>query len=154
MTENDPVSMVDISEKGVVERTAEAEGEIHLHPSTIEAIRTRSTKKGDVLTVSEIAGIQAAKKTAELIPLCHQIPLSTIQISFTIEENHIVTRCLVRARYTTGVEMEALVGTTTALLSIWDMVKYLEKDEAGQYPVARLENIRVIRKEKRTIVTA
>ena len=151
MSEKDPVSMVDVSSKEVVGRTAEAVGTIVLQPSTVEAVREQRTKKGDVLTVSEIAGIQAAKRTAELIPLCHQIPLSSIQISFIFGEDRITTRCTVRAQYTTGVEMEALVGVTTALLSIWDMVKYLEKDDDGQYPIARLEDIRVTRKEKKTL---
>ncbi|MHA1740532.1 MAG: cyclic pyranopterin monophosphate synthase MoaC [Candidatus Thorarchaeota archaeon] len=149
MNESDPVRMVDISEKTVSFRTAVAEGEIVLQPSTVEAIRTQSTKKGDVLTVSEIAGIQAAKKTDEIIPLCHQIPLTSVNISFAFTEDRIHGTCTVKTTYSTGVEMEALVGVTTALLSIWDMVKYLEKDEGGQYPVARLENIRVVLKEKR-----
>ncbi|MFW9907246.1 MAG: cyclic pyranopterin monophosphate synthase MoaC [Candidatus Thorarchaeota archaeon] len=144
----DPISMIDITSKPVSFRTAEAVGAIVLKPSTVEAIRARSTKKGDVLTVSEVAGIQAAKKTSELIPLCHQIPLSSVQLTFEIQRDHIQAKCTVAATYSTGVEMEALVGVTTALLSIWDMVKYLEKDSSGQYPTAHIEGIRITKKVK------
>ena len=144
----DPIKMVDVASKPVSRRKAEAVGEVILDPSTIDKIHAGKTKKGDVLVVAEIAGIQAAKKTADIIPLCHQIPLSSVQIAYDFLEDRIRATCEVTANYTTGVEMEALVGVTTALLSIWDMVKYLEKDSEGQYPVARLEGIRVIKKVK------
>jgi len=149
MTDNEnSVRMVDVSEKKVVSRTAEAMGEIILHPDTVTAIREGTIKKGNVIAVSKTAGIMAAKRTAEIIPLCHQIPLSSIDVSFSFAEDKILATCKVVALYVTGVEMEALVGVTSALLSIWDMVKYLEKDEEGQYPTARLENIRVTMKRK------
>lgn len=144
----DPVKMVDVSSKPVSRRKAEAVGEVILDPLTVAKIRAGTTKKGDVLVVSEIAGIQAAKKTADIIPLCHQIPLSSVQIAYDFLEDRVRATCEITANYTTGVEMEALVGVTTTLLSIWDMVKYLEKDSEGQYPVARLEGIRVTRKVK------
>ena len=144
----DPIKMVDVGSKPVSYRKAEAIGEIILDASTVDQIRAGTTKKGNVLVVSEIAGIQAAKKTADIIPLCHQIPLSSVRIVFDFLENKIHAKCEVTTNYTTGVEMEALVGVTTALLSIWDMVKYLEKDSEGQYPVARLEGIRVTKKVK------
>lgn len=144
----DPVRMVDTSEKPVSYRVAKAVGDIVLQAETISAVKHKETKKGDVLTISEIAGISAAKKTANLIPLCHQIPLSSIQISYKFKEDRIRAFCDVKASYTTGVEMEALVGVTTSLLNIWDMVKYLEKDSDGQYPDARLEGIRVVEKRK------
>ncbi|MFX1484676.1 MAG: cyclic pyranopterin monophosphate synthase MoaC [Promethearchaeota archaeon] len=143
-----PVRMVDISEKAVVNRYAEATGEIVLNADTIDKIQSGSTKKGNVLAVSETAGILAAKKTSEIIPLCHQIPLNSVELMFSFEKTRIRVTCQVSAMYKTGVEMEALVGVTTALLSIWDMVKYLEKDSDGQYPTARLENIRVTEKRK------
>ncbi|MHA1933666.1 MAG: cyclic pyranopterin monophosphate synthase MoaC [Candidatus Thorarchaeota archaeon] len=146
--EQDPVSMVDISEKGLSVRVAQAVGDVVLKPDTVEAVRLGQTKKGEVLAVSETAGIMAAKKTSDLIPLCHQIPLSSVNISFNFHPNRITATCEVAATYPTGVEMEALVGVTTALLSIWDMVKYLEKDENGQYPTAHLEGIRVTKKQK------
>jgi cyclic pyranopterin phosphate synthase len=147
----DPIKMVDIASKSISHRKAEAIGEIVLAPSTITKIRDGAIKKGNVLAVSEIAGIQAAKKTADIIPLCHQIPLLSIQIAFDYFVDRIRATCEVTADYTTGVEMEALVGVTTALLSIWDMVKYLEKDSEGQYPVARLEGICVTKKLKESL---
>jgi len=140
--------MVDVGHKKNQLRIARASGFIKLSADTIKLIEENKIKKGDVLVVAEIAGIQAAKKTADIIPLCHQIPLSSVQIAYDFLEDRIRATCKVTANYTTGVEMEALVGVTTALLSIWDMVKYLEKDSEGQYPVARLEGIRVTKKVK------
>ncbi len=146
--ERSDVRMVDISEKPPSLRKSIAEGEIVLQSSTIDAVRTNKTKKGNVLSVSKIAAIMAAKKTSEIIPLCHQIPLSSVGVSFEFLEDRIRCTCEVAATYSTGVEMESLVGVTTGLLSIWDMTKYLEKDSEGQYPVARLEGVRVTKKEK------
>ncbi len=147
----DPVHMVNVAPKPMSLRRAEAIGEIHLKPSTISMIRDGTTKKGDVLTVAEIAGIQAAKKTSDIIPLCHQIPLASVQLSFGFLEVRVQARCEVVATYATGVEMEALVGVTAALLSIWDMVKYLEKDSQGQYPDARIEGVKVTLKVKEPV---
>lgn len=143
--------MVDISPKPVVKRIAEAEGKIQLQPETIQKIRQGHIKKGDVLSAANMAGILAAKKTPELIPLCHLIPLSKVDINFTIHEKHVTARCTVIAEYKTGVEMEALVGVTTALVTIWDMVKYLEKDEEGQYPDTEITEIKVLKKKKEEI---
>ncbi len=142
------VKMVDVSGKELVQRYAEATGEIILQTETINKIETGSIKKGNVLAVSETAGILAAKRTSEIIPLCHQIPLTSVEVLFKLDKTRIHATCRVSAKYMTGVEMEALVGVTTALLSIWDMVKYLEKDADGQYPNARLENIKVTEKRK------
>ena len=147
----DSIKMVDVSSKPVSRRKAEAVGEVILDPSTVAKIHAGTTKKGDVLVVSEVAGIQAAKKTGDIIPLCHQIPLSSVQIGYDFLEDRILAKCEVTANYTTGVEMEALVGVTMTLLSIWDMVKYLEKDSEGQYPVARLDGIRVTKKVKEPV---
>jgi cyclic pyranopterin phosphate synthase len=144
----DPIKMVDISAKGVVHREAEAIGRMMLRPETLEAIREGKVKKGDPLTVAEVASLQAVKRTAELIPLCHPVPITSIQVNFSLGEDHIDARCRVSADYKTGVEMEALVGVATALLTIWDMVKYLEKDERGQYPQTRITEIRVVEKRK------
>lgn len=143
--------MVDVSPKPVVKRIAEAEGKIRLQPETIQKIRQGHIKKGDVLSAANMAGILAAKKTPELIPLCHLIPLSKVDINFTIHERHVTARCTVIAEYKTGVEMEALVGVTTALVTIWDMVKYLEKDEEGQYPDTEITEIKVLKKKKEEI---
>ncbi|MHA2080721.1 MAG: cyclic pyranopterin monophosphate synthase MoaC [Candidatus Thorarchaeota archaeon] len=142
------VRMVDVSGKEAVKRYAEPIGDIVLQPETINRIRAGSTKKGNVLAVSETAGILAAKRTSEIIPLCHQVPLTSVELGFKFTETGIRVTCGVSAIYVTGVEMEALVGVTTALLSIWDMVKYLEKDSEGQYPNASLENIKVTVKRK------
>jgi cyclic pyranopterin monophosphate synthase len=140
--------MIDISEKDIVRRTAIAEGKIFLSERTISAINKKTVKKGDVLTVSQIAGIQAAKDTANILPLCHQIPLFSVDINFKVQNDGVVSRTTVVADYRTGVEMEALVGTTAALLSVWDMVKYLEKDKDGQYPTTSISEIRVLSKKK------
>ena len=140
--------MVDIADKESVPRTAEAVGRIALKKETIKAIRTGTVKKGDPLAVAEIACIQAVKRTPGLIPMCHQIPLSSIDASFTLGEDYIEVRCRVSAIYKTGVEMEALTGVSVALLNIWDMVKYMEKDEAGQYPSTKITDIRIVEKRK------
>ena len=82
------------------------------------------------------------------MPLCHQIPITSIDVRFTLLEDGVECTCAVSARYRTGVEMEALCGVSMGLLNIWDMVKYLEKDEEGQYPYTRIENIEVVSKHK------
>ena len=143
--------MVDVSGKLMQRRKAIAEGRLKLKASTVKEIRSGSVKKGDVLTVSQIAGIQAAKGTSDIIPLCHQIPLSSVEVQFKLIKDTVIARTTVITNNVTGVEMEALVGTTIALLSVWDMVKYLEKDKAGQYPVATMFGIKVIEKSKEDI---
>ena len=140
--------MVNISEKETVTRTAVAEGKILLSERTIGAVKKKTVKKGDVLTVSQVAGIQAAKDTANILPLCHQIPLFSVDINLKVQKDGIVARTTVVADYRTGVEMEALVGTAAALLSVWDMVKYLEKDKDGQYPATSISEIKVLSKKK------
>ncbi len=140
--------MVDVTEKPVVRRQAIASGRIMLAPSTVEEIRAGRINKGDPLQVAEIAAMNAAKQTHLLIPHCHQIPLDTVQVSFQIEGDAVVARCQVKCRARTGVEMEALVGVSLALNTIWDMVKYLEKDEKGQYPGTKITEIQVEMKEK------
>jgi cyclic pyranopterin phosphate synthase len=140
--------MIDITDKESVPRTAEAGGRITLKKETIETVRVGKVKKGDPLAIAEIACIQAVKRTHDLIPMCHQIPLSSVNSEFIIGANYIETRCSVSATYKTGVEMEALTGVSIALLTLWDMVKYLEKDESGQYPTTRITDIRVIEKMK------
>ena len=142
------MGMVDITEKSIVKRQAEAEGKIFLSPSTIEKIKNHQVKKGDPLLVAEVAAMNAAKQTHLLIPHCHQIPLDTVKMAFDISNESIEAKCLVRAQARTGVEMEALIGVSTALNTLWDMVKYLEKDVMGQYPKTKITDIRVIKKEK------
>lgn len=142
------MGMVDISEKNMVSRLARAKGEIELTEESIRAIRKDEVKKGDVFQVAEISAIQAVKKTPESIPHCHPIPIEGIEVSFERDENLIEVECEVKAVYKTGVEMEALTGVNTALLTIWDMVKYLEKDEDGQYPKTRIKNVSILEKKK------
>lgn len=142
------VKMIDVSEKKVVPRKAVAEGEVVLKKGTIEAIREGTVVKGDILTAAKLAGIKGVKDTSNLIPLCHPIPVTHASVDLDVKEDRIVCRCEVRADYKTGVEMEALVGVSIALLTIWDMVKYLEKDERGQYPHTTITNLRVVTKEK------
>jgi cyclic pyranopterin phosphate synthase len=148
VSERDPVRMVDVSGKEVVHRVATATGRIYLRRETVDAVREGRVRKGDPLTVAEVASIQAVKKTPDLIPLCHNVPIGSVDTSFTLGEAHIEARCTVTAVYRTGVEMEALTGVTVALLNIWDMVKYLEKDEDGQYPDARITDVKVTEKRK------
>ena len=140
--------MIDISSKDVVERTATASGEIKLKESTVDKINRKETKKGDVIETAKIAGMQAAKRTWDTIPYCHQIPISSVNLEFNTQKNSIKVRCSVKAVYKTGVEMEAISCVQASLLTIWDMVKYLEKDENGQYPETQIRYVKVDRKAK------
>jgi cyclic pyranopterin monophosphate synthase len=115
--------MVDIGEKAVTTREAHAEGFITLSPDAIAAIRNGTAKKGDVLAVARVAGIMAAKKTSDLIPLCHPIALSSVTIDFEILDGKIVILGKASATGKTGVEMEALTAVSVALLTLYDMVK-------------------------------
>ena len=142
------MGMVDVTEKRVVRRSAQSTGRIRLSSDTIDRIRNKGIKKGDPLTVAEIAAMNAAKQTHLLIPHCHQIPLDSVDVTFDVSDGFIDATCEVKAQARTGVEMEALVGVTMALNTIWDMVKYLEKDEHGQYPSTEMRSIRVVRKDK------
>ena len=144
----DPIKMIDISGKDTVYRSATAAGKIKLKKSTIKIIREVGIMKGDPLTVGEIAAILAVKKTPELIPLCHNIPIGQVDVEYVFSEDAVEARCTVVTNAQTGVEMEALMGVATALLNIWDMTKYLEKDEDGQYPDAVITDIRVLEKRK------
>jgi len=140
--------MVNISDKEDVVRIAVAEGVIKLKKETVKAIRENRVPKGDVLNTATVAGILAVKKTPSLIPMCHPIPITNVKFDFEIEEDEIKVICEVKSIGKTGVEMEALVGVTNALLTIWDMVKSMEKDESGNYPNTVIRDVRVIRKEK------
>jgi len=142
------MSMVDISHKEVVMREAKAIGKIILKKETIELIKRNAIEKGDVITIAKIAAIQAIKRTSEIIPLCHPIPIEYISIEFNIKESEIEVLSVVRTNAKTGVEMEALTGVSVALLTIWDMVKKYEKDEKGQYPNTLIKEIKVIEKSK------
>ncbi len=142
------MGMVDVTDKPIIHREAEAAGRILLSPKTIEEIKAGRIKKGDPLQVAEVAAMNAAKQTHLLIPHCHQILLDTVGVDFRFSGESIEASCVVRAQARTGVEMEALVGVSAALNTLWDMVKYLEKDEQGQYPSTRISDIRVVKKVK------
>jgi len=140
--------MVDITEKPPVIRTATARGSIKLREATLEAVRSDSVKKGDVLTVARLAAILAVKDTPRLIPLCHPIPITGLDVDFVLDEEQMSVTVTVTSLGKTGVEMEALTGVSAALLNVWDMVKYLEKDETGNYPETLIEEIKVLEKRK------
>lgn len=148
------MGMIDITGKKVVLREAIASGRIGLSAETIKKIKEKNIKKGDPLMVAEIAAINAAKETSLLIPHCHQIPLNTVDLSFSIGDDFIEANCLVKAEAMTGVEMEALVGVSMALATIWDMVKYIEKDKNGQYPHTSIYDIKVLKKTKKSLPTS
>ena len=140
--------MVDISGKTDIPRLARAAGEIVLSGETIEMIKTGNVEKGNVLATARVAAVLAIKKTPEIIPMCHQIPITAIDVDFKIGEGVISAVVEVRTVGKTGVEMEALTGVSAALLTIWDMVKSAEKDESGNYPHTSIKNIRVLEKLK------
>ena len=142
------MSMVDISEKEGVLRIARARGTIVLRSETVDVIKRGDIKKGDVFETAKIAGMLAVKNTPNIIPHCHTIPIEGVSFNFYLRGNRIYAECEVRAHYKTGVEMEALTGVSVALLTIWDMVKYLEKDENGQYPMTQIKDIEVVEKIK------
>jgi cyclic pyranopterin phosphate synthase len=145
---NDRAQMVDISGKADVIREATATGKIFLKEETLDAIRKGTIIKGNVLATARVAATLSVKNTPSLIPMCHAIPISAIAVDFTEEKEFIKATVNVKSTGKTGVEMEALVGVSVALLTIWDMVKSAEKDKDGQYPVTRIEDIRVIEKRK------
>ena len=133
--------MVDVTGKAVTHRTAVAAGEVHMAPDTLERIKSGTMKKGDVLAVAQVAGIQAAKHNWELIPMCHPLPLTGIDIAFALSDEP----CMVEIRATvsctgvTGVEMEALTAVSGAALTIYDMCKAVQKD-------MHITNIRLLEK--------
>jgi cyclic pyranopterin phosphate synthase len=133
--------MVDVSAKPLSTRTASASGRILLRRETIELIQRNEIAKGNVLATARIAGIQAAKKTAELIPLCHTLPLSNVDFDIVAAGDHAEVTCTARTVAQTGVEMEALTGVTVALLTIYDMCKAVDKE-------MRISDIRLLKKTK------
>lgn len=140
--------MVDIGAKPDVHRRAVAQGGILLKSSTIEAIRRGRVEKGEPLPTAEVAALHAMKTAWQVLPHCHPIPITASSVTFDVREDRIGVTTTVEATYKTGVEMEALYGVTVALLTVWDMVKSLEKDSEGQYPSTRIEDVRVVEKKK------
>jgi len=141
--------MVDITPKPEVYREATAKGLIKLKPETISLIKKGKIEKGDPLNVAKVAGILAAKNTSMLIPLCHPLPLTNVNIDLIVKNSAVEVKATVKTKARTGVEMEALVATSVALLTIWDMTKQYEKDAKGQYPGTAIKDIHVVRKVKK-----
>lgn len=131
--------MVDVTDKAVTFRQAEAEGRIRVSRSTLDLIRAGGAPKGDVLAVAQVAGIMAAKRTHELIPMCHPLRLTGVDIAFTLEENAVHIRSKVKCRGETGVEMEALTAASVAALTVYDMCKAVQKD-------MEITDVRLLRK--------
>ena len=136
--------MVDVTEKPLSRRCAIAAGHIALQPATLELVRENGIQKGDVLSVARIAGIQAAKQTAHLIPLCHPIPLSQVAVDFALTDDGIAATATAVCTAQTGVEMEALTGVSVALLTIYDMCKGVDK-------TMRIEGVRLVSKTKEPV---
>ena len=120
--------MVDVTQKDITFRQAEAEGRVRVNSETLALIRTGGTPKGDVLAVAQVAGILAAKRTHELIPMCHPLRLTAVDIAFTLEEAAVHIRSKVKCKGETGVEMEALTAVSAAALTIYDMCKAVQRD--------------------------
>ena len=131
--------MVDVSAKAVTLREAQAKGRVVMRPETVSLIRDNQAEKGDVLAAARIAGIMAAKKTGELIPLCHPLPLDAISIDLILEQDSVEIVATARTTARTGIEMEALTAVSLAALTIYDMVKAADK-------TMRIEAIRLTRK--------
>ena len=138
------VRMVDVSEKPHSFRTAIAAGKIKIKRATANAISRNRIGKGNIFATAQIAGIQAAKRAAELIPLCHPLPLSNVEIDFEMKNGVVSANCTARTTAQTGVEMEALAGVAIALLTIYDMCKAIDKE-------MEISGVRLVKKEKRLV---
>jgi cyclic pyranopterin phosphate synthase len=134
--------MVDVGHKPVQARTALAEGMIRCAPDTMTALRDQTLPKGDVLTVAKIAGIQAAKRTGDLIPLCHTLPLDGVEMHFTLRDEGVFIEASVRTQSRTGLEMEALTAVCVAALTIYDMCKAVDT-------AMIIGDVRLVRKTKK-----
>lgn len=141
LTPQGQARMVNVGAKPVQQRRAMAAGRLVCQPSTIRALKRNALPKGDVLTVAQIAGIQAAKHAAELIPLCHPLGLSHVEVNFRVRTAAIEITCVAETSAQTGVEMEALTGASVAALTLYDMCKAVDKKMA-------IEGIRVLEKTK------
>jgi cyclic pyranopterin phosphate synthase len=136
--------MVDVSAKPMSARTAVAEGRITLTKETVKLVRKNEIAKGDVMATARLAGIQAAKRTAHLIPLCHTIPLTEVKIDIDLSKEAAEVTCTARTIAQTGVEMEALIGVTVALLTIYDMCKAVDKEMV-------IRGVRLVKKTKQAV---
>ena len=141
LDEHGQARMVDVGHKPDTERTATARGEVHMRKETLELIRAGQIKKGDVLTIAQIAGITASKRTSDLIPLCHPLPLTRVDVDLALDESipGVVITATAKTVGKTGVEMEALTAVSVAALTVYDMAKAAEK-------TMQIQNIRLIEK--------
>lgn len=127
LDETGAARMVDVSGKSATARSATAQGRIRMSAEAATAIRDSNVAKGDVLATARLAGIMAAKRTAELIPLCHPLPLSSVEIDLAVDDAGVTATATVRTTYVTGVEMEAMTAASVALLTVYDMAKSIDK---------------------------
>ncbi|HEY5915288.1 MAG TPA: cyclic pyranopterin monophosphate synthase MoaC [Verrucomicrobiae bacterium] len=141
LDESGSARMVNVGAKPVQRRRATAAATLVCAPATISALKRNALPKGDVLTVAQIAGIQAAKRTAELIPLCHPLALCHVTVCFRVKRDRVEAGCVAETTAQTGVEMEALTGASVAALTLYDMCKAVDK-------AMRIEGVRVVKKEK------
>jgi len=141
LDETGSARMVDVGHKPVQHRRAVAAAQLICQPATIRSLRAKALPKGDVLAVANIAGVQAAKRTDELIPLCHSLPLDSVQLAFRLRRDRIEVTCTAQTSSRTGVEMEALTGACVAALTLYDMCKAVDK-------TMRIEGVRVLEKIK------
>jgi len=141
LTPSGEAHMVDVGGKQVVPREAMAEATLHCAESTIELLKQQALPKGDVLAVARVAAIQAAKRTSDLIPLCHQLPLESVDLEFSLGTDHIHLLASVKTTAKTGVEMEALTAVSVAALTIYDMMKAVDKS-------MQIDDLRVTSKRK------
>ncbi len=139
--EKGKANMVDVGNKPDQIRTAKAEGKIKLNPATVKLIRENQLKKGDVLTIAEIAGIQGGKRTSELIPLCHPLQITKIEIKTQLTDDGVIVTSTAKCTGRTGIEMEAITAVSVALLTIYDMCKAVDKEMV-------IEEIRLVEKTK------
>ena len=141
LDESGHARMVDVGAKPDTERIAVAKGEVHMQTATLDLIRAGALKKGDVLTVAQLAGIMAAKRTSDLIPLCHPLPLTKIDVDLTFDDSlpGVVITATAKTIGKTGVEMEALTAVSVAALTVYDMAKAVEK-------TMKIQNIRLVEK--------
>lgn len=142
LNESGEACMVDVGGKPVQVRVARAVAELHCHPTTIKLLADHALPKGDVLAVARIAGIQAAKQAAGLIPLCHSLPLDKVTVDFTVAKDRIHISTMAKTSAKTGVEMEALTAASLAALTLYDMMKAVDK-------TMRIQEIRVVEKTKK-----
>ena len=141
--------MIDITGKPTIIREAMASGKIILSKDTLNLIKENKVEKGNVIEICSVAAIMGVKKTPEILPHAHNIPIESVDVNVDIEEDGLRMTVKVKTTAKTGVEMDALSGVLAGLLTVWDMVKKYEKDDKGQYPFTRIEDVRVISKIKR-----